>query len=292
MRIAIVGHLEKEELPGAVSAFLRFLNQAEVEYLVDTDVANLLQKNGLPLPAESIASRDEILGRSDILATFGGDGTILGAARAAGPLGIPILGINLGKLGFLAEVAPSDMKGAIEDLKAGRYEVEQRSVLLGESDQLSNGPITAVNDIVVAKGRSSRIISLEAYVNDIPAVTYRGDGVIVSTPTGSTAYALSNGGPIVVPESRVFGLTPISPHSLSGRPVIVPDDSVVTIVGNDENESVLVSADGQEEAVVTSFFKLRIRKADYTLNLVKRMQHSYFEVLRAKLLWGRDPRSH
>ncbi|MDH4069035.1 MAG: NAD(+)/NADH kinase [Ignavibacteria bacterium] len=292
MKVAIVGHLGKGELPQAVSAFVQALQREKVEFLVESGVAKLMKEKGRIGSIKESGSTDEILNESDILAAFGGDGTILAAARAAGPRGIPIIGINLGKLGFLAEVAPSEMEEAIADLKAGRYQIEKRSVLLGESDQLRNSPITAVNDIVVAKGRSSRIITLEAHVNDIPAVTYRGDGLIVSTPTGSTAYALSNGGPIVIPGSQVFGLTPISPHSLSGRPLIVPENSILTVTGSDENESVLISADGQEEAVVASLFTLQIRKADYSLNLVRRAKHSYFEVLRAKLLWGRDPRSH
>jgi len=143
----------------------------------------------------------------------------------------------------------------------------------------------------VAKGRSSRVIGLNILVDGKFAVTYRGDGVILSTPTGSTAYALSNGGPIVVPGSRVFGLTPISPHSLSGRPLILPDDAIVTVQGPPDTEEVLVSVDGQEEAVIRAPFEVQIRCADYRLRLVRRTTRSYFDVLRAKLLWGTDSRS-
>ncbi len=291
MKLAIVGNLGKKELPGAVSLFLQHLDRSNVEYVVEVGVARALSGQITPVLVPNVASEEECMRTADILVTFGGDGTILSAARLVGPVGTPVLGINLGKLGFLAEVAPGEMAEAIKDLLENRYVIEERSVLRGESPQLKDHVLTAVNDIVVAKGRSSRIIGLDVHVDGKFAVTYRGDGVILSTPTGSTAYALSNGGPIVIPGSKVFGLTPISPHSLSGRPLVVPDSSVVTIVGPSDNEEVLISADGQEEAIIRTPIEIQMRKADYQLRLVKRTNRSYFDVLRAKLFWGTDPRS-
>jgi NAD+ kinase len=289
MKLAIIGNLGKSELPAAVSLFILHLKNAGVSFMVETGIARLLSE---PIPPTgATGTEQDCISSADILVTFGGDGTILSAARLVGPMGTPILGINLGKLGFLAEVAPDEMEEAIGDLLGKKYVVEERSVLHGESAQLHGGHLNAINDIVVAKGRSSRIIGLNIFVDDGFAVKYRGDGVILSTPTGSTAYALSNGGPIVVPGSNVFGLTPISPHSLSGRPLIVPDTAVITIRGSTDNEEVLISADGQEEALVRAPFEIRIRRADYRLRLVRRIARSYFDVLRAKLLWGTDPRS-
>jgi NAD+ kinase len=291
MKLAIVGNLGKKELPGAVSLFLQQLSRSNVEYIVENGVARALADHVPPSLLGRVSTEEECMRTADILVTFGGDGSILAAARLVGPIGTPILGINLGKLGFLAEVAPGEMAEAIKDLLENRYVIEERSVLHGESPKLKGQVLAAVNDIVVSKGRSSRIIELDVLVDGKSAVTYRGDGVILSTPTGSTAYALSNGGPIVVPGSTVFGLTPISPHSLNGRPLIIPDSSKVTIVAPSDNEEVLISSDGQEEAIVRTPLEIHIRKADYTLRLVKRTKRTYFDVLRAKLFWGSDQRS-
>jgi NAD+ kinase len=148
-----------------------------------------------------------------------------------------------------------------------------------------------MNDIVLDKSRSSRVIDIETHIDGAFAVTYRGDGVIISTPTGSTAYALSNGGPIVTPGSDVIGITPISPHTLSGRPLIVPASSVIRIVAHAESEELLLAADGQEEAFLRPPAEVTVRKADYTVSLVKRTDRSYFDLLRAKLHWGRDART-
>ena len=291
MKIGIVGNLGKKELAGAVKDFLGYLQESAVRYVVEENIASLIAEHGLPQDPAKVGSLGQCVESADILVAFGGDGTILSAARRAGAIGTPVLGINLGKLGFLAEVAPQEMKEAIRDLMEKRYVIEERSVLQGESAQLGGRMLHAVNDIVIAKGRSPRIISLDVHVDGSFAVTCRGDGIILSTPTGSTAYALSNGGPIVIPGSAVFGLTPISPHSLSGRPLIVPDNSVVTILGSSDGEEFLISADGQEEAVVSQPLRIEIRKAGFNLRLVRRTTRSYFDVLRAKLLWGTDLRS-
>jgi NAD+ kinase len=291
MRLGIIGHLEKPGLAAAVCQFVGQLNAKKVDFLLEERAARLVLEKGYRIESDNIAVEQECYRSGDMLVAFGGDGTILAAARAVGTAGTPILGINLGKLGFLAEVAPSEIAEAVEDIVRGRYSVEQRLVLQGTSPQLPRRTLHAVNDIVVDKGRSSRMIELHTKIDGAFAVTYRGDGLILSTPTGSTAYALSNGGPIVIPTSSVFGLTPISPHSLSGRPLVVPDTSVVSIVVESADEEVLVSADGQEEALVKAPIEIVIRKADYSLHLVRRSNRSYFDVLRAKLLWGRDPRS-
>jgi NAD+ kinase len=226
-----------------------------------------------------------------MLVALGGDGTILAAARAVGRRGTPILGVNLGKLGFLAELAPEEIEKAVGDILANKYIVEERLVIEAVSTAFPSRVIHAVNDIVLDKSRSSRVIDIETHIDGAFAVTYRGDGVIISTPTGSTAYALSNGGPIVTPGSDVIGITPISPHTLSGRPLIVPASSVIRIVAHAENEELLLAADGQEEAFLRPPAEVTVRKADYTVSLVKRTDRSYFDLLRAKLHWGRDART-
>jgi len=291
MKFGIIGNVGKPGLSDAVNVLLTNLERSSLEYVVDEKVAHLLAKDGRKLSASQIGTEEECVSDVDVVAAFGGDGTILAAARKVGSRGVPILGVNLGKLGFLAELGPEGLHQQIVDIINKRYVIEERLVLEATSPSLPGKTLHAVNDIVVDKSRSSRVIDLEAYIDNAFAVTFRADGLIVSTPTGSTAYALSNGGPIVTPTSSVIGITPISPHTLSGRPLIVPDTSVIRIIAQAESEEVLISADGQEESVSKPPVEVLIRKANYRLRLVKRVDRTYFDVLRAKLLWGKDPRS-
>jgi len=169
--------------------------------------------------------------------------------------------------------------------------IEERLVLKATLPSQPEKVFHAVNDFVVDKSRSSRLINLVTHINGAYAVTYRGDGLIISTPTGSTGYALSTGGPIVIPTSHVIGITPISPHTLNGRPLIIPDSSVIRVVVQSQAEEVLLSSDGQVEAFLKPPVEVIVQKGEYTLKLVKRVDRSYFDVLRAKLLWGQDARS-
>lgn len=291
MRFGVIGNIEKAGLTEAVSSLVKSLEGAGIEYVVDDRIAALLAKDGMKLSSSSIGKEEQCVAGVDIVAVFGGDGTILAAARKVGSRGIPILGVNLGKLGFLTEFGPEGLQHQLTDIVNKRYVVEERLVLKATTPSAPGKTLYAVNDIVVDKARSSRMIDLEVHIDTNFAVTYSADGLIVSTPTGSTAYALSNGGPIVTPASNVVGITPISPHTLSGRPLIVPDTSAIRIIADAESQEVLVSVDGQEVACATSPVEVLIQKADYRLRLVKRVDRSYFDVLRAKLLWGEGPRS-
>ena len=290
MKFAIFGNVEKPGLKGALMVLLTRLEHSGMEYALDDALAPMVAERAGPAPAR-LRSREACLDGADMLVALGGDGTILAAARAVGRRGTPILGVNLGKLGFLAELAPEEIEKAVGDILANKYIVEERLVIEAVSTAFPSRVIHAVNDIVLDKSRSSRVIDIETHIDGAFAVTYRGDGVIISTPTGSTAYALSNGGPIVTPGSDVIGITPISPHTLSGRPLIVPASSVIRIVAHAENEELLLAADGQEEAFLRPPAEVTVRKADYTVSLVKRTDRSYFDLLRAKLHWGRDART-
>ncbi len=285
MKFGIIGNLRKPGLGEVVSRLIGSLKKHSLEFVVDEQIAKLLalQSN------VATAKREGCVEQADMVITFGGDGTFLGAARLVGKQAKPILGINLGKLGFLAEAAPQEIEETVDDLVAKRYVIEERLLLSAVTPSLAGKIFHAVNDIVVDKSRSSRVIDLETCIDGKFAATFRADGLIVSTPTGSTAYALSSGGPIVIPTSSVIGITPTSPHTLSGRPLIVPDSSIisVTVKGADE---VLLSADGRAEGILKPPVELTIKKAEYPLRLVKRLHRSYFDVLRAKLLWGTDPR--
>jgi len=291
MKFGIIGNLDKPELSGAVALLVARLDRSGVEYIVDRDIVELLADAGKALRDRHSATRDMCVRGVDMVVALGGDGTILSAARLVGADGTPILGVNLGKLGFLAEIAPGELSQAIGDIVEKKFVVEERLVLEATSPALPARVLFGVNDIVVGKSRSSRVIDIDMHINGAFAVTYRADGLIISTPTGSTAYALSNGGPIVTPVSRVIGVTPIAPHTLSGRPLIVPDTDVIRVVVPGNRDEVLVSADGQEEAELTGPVEVLIRKAGHCVRLVKRVDRTYYDMLRAKLLWGKDPRS-
>lgn len=291
MKFGIIGNLDKYELSEVVTLLVSMLDRQNMDYIIEAAVVELLGGAGKKLGPEHSGTREECVRNVDMLIALGGDGTILTAARAVGASGIPILGINLGKLGFLAEVAPEEMEQALGDILMKKYRVEERIVLQATTAALPGKVLFGVNDIVVDKSRSSRVIEVDAYINGLFAVTYRGDGLIISTPTGSTAYALSNGGPIVTPVTEVIGITPIAPHTLSGRPLVVPATDAMRIVARAHKNEVLLSTDGQEEGFFEPPLEVLIRKADHRLRLVKRLDRSYYDVLRAKLLWGKDATS-
>lgn len=291
MTFAIIGNLEKPGLCDAVALLVSALREARAEFLVDRRIADLLQAARHDVPAKHIGSRDRCVAEGEMVIAFGGDGTILSVARLVGERGTPILGVNLGKLGFLAELSPEEIPHAVADLLAGLFVVEERLVLEATVPSRPGMLVRGVNDIVVDKSRSSRMIDVQTHIDGAFAVTYRGDGLIVSTPTGSTGYALSNGGPIVIPTCDVIGITPISPHTLNGRPLVIPATSTIRIAVESRSGEVLLSADGQEESLLTPPIEILVKKAPFPVRLVKRKDRSYFDVLRAKLFWGADARS-
>jgi NAD+ kinase len=291
MKLAMIGNLEKPGLADAVARLVQLLERSSTDYILDRKILPLMTRTHVVIDAGHGRDAEECAREGDILIAFGGDGTILSAARLVGARGTPILGINLGKLGFLAELSTEDMQHALAEILANQFVIEERLVLEAVSPQLPDRVLHAVNDIVVDKSRSSRLIDVRTYIDGAFAVTYRGDGLIVSTPTGSTGYALSNNGPIVIPTCRVFGITPIAPHTLNGRPLVIPDTSSIRIVATADTEELLISTDGQEEALVKPPLEVTIHKASYPLRLVKRIDRTYFDVLRAKLFWGQDART-
>ena len=223
---------------------------------------------------------------------LGGDGTLLQAARDVVHLDIPLLGINLGTLGFLAEVDKNSVYPALDRLLSDDYELEDRMMLEGKiyrGEELIGKDI-ALNDIVIGREGHLRVIRFKNYVNDAYMNSYNADGIIISTPTGSTAYSMSVGGPIVVPQARSFVISPVASHSLNVRPLIVPDDWVIELEVISRSNSYLISLDGRAK-VMDQSTKLRIRKAEYDIKVLKPLNHTFFETLRNKLLWGVDKRN-
>ncbi len=231
-------------------------------------------------------SINEIEKLTDIVMTFGGDGTILSAVRIVAKSEIPIMGINVGKLGFLAEYQNDKIESAIETLISGNYRVVDRLML---STTIDNEEIFAVNDFVIEKVMSSRMITIHTYSNDHYVASYRADGLIITTPTGSTAYSLSSGGPILAPSSKVICITPISPHSLTFRPLVLPDENTIKLIVEAPSGEAKLVADGQIEKILKNGDEVSISTAKHKVKLIKPVKSSYYDVLRAKLLWAADP---
>ncbi len=225
----------------------------------------------------------------DWVVVLGGDGTLLGAARRVGRFGSPILGVNLGGLGFLTGIPSERLYPVIEMMINGRLEVESRVML--ETKVLRKRKVVCrfevLNDVVINKGTLARIIDLGVAINEEFLTTFRADGLIISTPTGSTAYNLSAGGPILYPTMETFILTPICPFTLTNRPIIIPDTSVIQIkIKNESEEAVLLTFDGQVGFDLYYDDKIIIRKSEKKIKLFRPPDHSYFNILRTKLMWG------
>ena len=234
-----------------------------------------------------IESADDFV-KLDFILTLGGDGTIFSLARAVGDRGTPILGIHLGELGFLAEVVLEDMFMRLDEVVGGDYNIQKRMVI---KCIVNNGtePQTfyALNDIVVDRGKSHRLLNCELLANDDFVAKYKADGLIVATPTGSTAYSLASGGPIVIPTFGSMVVTPICPHTLTLRPIVFPDDQILEISFPEDGEKdMALAVDGQVNEYLESTAKVVIQKAPYKINMVNFTDSNYFNTLRTKLGWG------
>ena len=227
---------------------------------------------------------------ADYVISMGGDGTFLEAANKVGDREIPILGVNMGRLGFLADVLPSEIETTLDHVLRGDHIIEDHTVIKLETngETVECNPF-ALNDIAVLKRDSASMISIRAYVNGDFLVNYQADGLIIATPTGSTAYSLSNGGPIIVPQSGSLCITPVAPHSLNIRPIVINDTSVIELEVCSRSHNFLVAVDGRSMKMAEET-RLTIRKAPYTIKLIKLKSQRYFSTLHEKLMWGADTR--
>lgn len=226
----------------------------------------------------------------DFVISMGGDGTLLKAASKVGDRNVPIIGINMGRLGYLADITPTEIEKAVDMLYAGEFIAEKHAVI---EVALEGGEISgchyALNDIAVLKQDNASMITIHTKLDGENLVTYQADGLIISTPTGSTAYSLSNGGPIIMPQTDVLCLTPVAPHSLNIRPIVVPANAEVTLDIESRSHKFLVAIDGRSEKLPEGV-RLYIRKAPYEVQIVKRRRHNYVGTLREKMMWGADIR--
>ncbi len=232
---------------------------------------------------------EELPQKVDLILVLGGDGTMIATARMLGDSEVPVIGVNYGGLGYLAEFRIDELFTALESILAGDYKLEQR-VMLAVELRRGNELVTqnrVLNDVVMNKSALARIIQIETYLNDQFVNSFRADGLIVSTPTGSTAYNLSAGGPIIFPTMNTVVITPICPFTLSNRPIVVPDDSLIEVRLMTEKEDVALTLDGQVGFPIQAHDRVIIRKSNTTFNLVQPKNRNYFDLLRDKLRWGR-----
>jgi NAD+ kinase len=282
MRVGILANVEKPESGPLVMKLMRWLRDRGHQPILHQDLAELVGKKRL------ICTQDEFRRRSQLVVAIGGDGTILAAARVVGSHQVPVLGVNLGTLGFLAEVVPGDLFDSLGKVLGGRYHLEERMLVkarLGERGKWRY----ALNDMVIDKGGISRVIELHVWISDHFVGSYKADGLIISTPTGSTAYSLSAGGPIVNPKMKALITTPICPHSLAVRPLIIGPDEVLRVEVISDHEKMTFNVDGQEMHRLRSGDVITAAMARRTLQLIRVNSKSFYEILRTKLKWGIKP---
>ncbi|MDZ7372554.1 MAG: NAD(+)/NADH kinase [candidate division KSB1 bacterium] len=287
MTIGILANVRKALVNEVIPGVVRWLAERGQRVLVETDVAQIVRCD---LGCCEVVPRAELVAAVDMVFAFGGDGTILSAAREVGPREVPILGVNLGGLGFLAGVTLGELYPSLEDVLRGEYEILERMVIRVDVEGDTTSTFFCLNDVVIDRGASPRVVQIEAYVDGTYLNTYVADGIIVATPTGSTAYSLSAGGPIVVPTMKAIVITPLCSHTLSARTVVLPDSSVVRTVGYTQGECLSLSADGQLAYRLRPGQWVIVRKANYSVKWVWVRRKSFYELLRQKLYWGHDLR--
>jgi NAD+ kinase len=280
-KIGLVLKRRDPRVRAVVAEIIPWLQSRGVEVVIDQETANQFPMFRCTTAADALAAC------VDLIAVFGGDGTFLHAARLAGKSGVPLLGINLGSLGFLTEVKLEEMHAAFERVLQGHYQVEERVLVdvqvLRQEERLAQ--YLAVNDAVINKGALARIIELEVWVNSELVTITRADGLIIATPTGSTAYSMSAGGPIVYPTMGAFIITPICPHTLSNRPVVVPDEAPVGICLR-HGDDVMLTVDGQVGMPLSQGDCIHFQKADCALRIIQATGTTFFKLLREKLRWN------
>ncbi|MBA2501382.1 MAG: NAD(+)/NADH kinase [Pyrinomonadaceae bacterium] len=285
-----VGVIVKPQQPEALKTMCRLVawlaeRDIELASVPEVDAARVEAETGCPV---RVMTHEELGANVDLMVVLGGDGTMIAAARLLGEREIPVLGINYGTFGYLAEFRNEEMIPALEAIIRGDYRIDRRVMLQarlvrGEQELTSK---RILNDVVISKSALARIIEIEAWLNNQFVGSFRADGLIVSTPTGSTAYNLSAGGPVIYPSMNAIVITPICPHTLSHRPIVVPDDAGIELRLKTPNEEVALTLDGQVGFPLEVGDRVKVTKSRTSFNIVQPANRNYFEVLRSKLRWG------
>lgn len=292
MIIGIIANINKKNVFEVVSALIKKLRAKNLDFLIGDSLfekRNLLEEK---TDKSVFVNNDKLCENSDIVISIGGDGTMLATAYKAHQYDKPVLGINLGKLGFLAEVNINQIDALLEAIKKGKYRIGKRMVIETECCGHKVEKLFSINDMVIDKGGWPKMIDITIEVNGEYVTTFAADGIIAATPTGSTGYSISTGGPIVSPGADVITLSPISPHSLNIRPIVLPGNSEIIIRANSLHKEIHVNCDGQRVFAFPPPLQIKIKKCERQLKLVHTSLSNYYETLRKKLLWGIDLRKN
>ncbi len=288
MVYGITGNPTKDALWAPLAKLITRLTDDNLPFRIHAPIASGLVEHGLV--DEDVCREhavDDVAEAGDIVLSFGGDGTLLRTAHRTGPNGTPLLGVNIGRLGFLADIEIGQIHDAIDALEAGDYRTEERLVLQADLESGSGLDTEwALNEFVLDRSGAAGLIEIEVAVDGTPLNTYWADGLIISTPTGSTAYSLSTGGPIITPGVDAVILTPIAPHTLTVRPITLPADATITCQVCENDQPYVFAADGQSTMFDEHNLEFSVERADHTVNLVKLPGQHFFHTLRSKLMWG------
>ncbi len=306
LTFALFGNVYQHAKSAAVRDVLLCLRERGAHLMIEEEYYDFLCCSEL-LSTDELTRSLRLVGPSASVSTFsggdfeadfalsmGGDGTLLKTASLVGSRQTPILGFNMGRLGFLADAGTRDVEATIDALYRGDYSIEDRALILVETAANSNGAVInespcALNDVAILKRDTASMISIRTTINGEYLTTYQADGLVVSTPTGSTAYSLSNGGPIIVPRTGVLLLTAVAPHSLNIRPIVIPDSAVVELNVSSRSHTFLVAVDGRSTKMPEGTV-IRLSRAPYVARVVKRASTNFFSTLREKMMWGADGR--
>jgi NAD+ kinase len=281
-RIGITSKPRKPEVREIVPPLVDWLQQRSIEVLIDKETGSALDR------ARQCVTRNEMPSRVDLIIVLGGDGTLLATARVLNGKPVPLLAVNIGGLGFLTVITQDELYPTLEMVLAGDFRTDKRVQI--EAEVIRAGEVIssflALNDVVLNKGAIARILDFDVRVDGQFISTYKADGLIVSTPTGSTAYSLAAGGPVIAPSVQAFIVTPICAHTLTNRPIVLPDSAQIEVGVKTQRESVYLTVDGQVGIAVRSEDAVHMRRASSVVELVQSSQKDYFEILRQKLKWG------
>jgi NAD+ kinase len=285
----LIGHLNNERAVYSIKRLLKFLYQSQKKLVLETQTAALITDPQLLKNVEKIVDIDSLGQVCDLVIVIGGDGSLLRGARALASYHVPLLGVNRGRLGFLTDITPEDIVLKVGEVLAGNYTSDPRFLLdmevSREGDVIATGD--ALNDVVLHPGQFIHMLECELYIDGYFVTSQRSDGMIVSTPTGSTAYALSGGGPIMHPKLDAIVLVPMNPHTLSSRPMVISGNSEIKIIVGDHDSALpLVTCDGQIHAEVRAGDEIHIRKKAHAVQLIHPLNHNFYERCRSKLGWG------
>lgn len=289
LKFAIFGNIYQHKKSAAIRSLMDTLTRHQARISVDAEYYDFLHANQLA----DLSMADDFSGddfEADFAISMGGDGTFLKTAARIKDKQIPIIGVNMGRLGFLADFREADISATMDAIFEGRYAVEDRALISVETNgEPIAGYNCALNDVSILKRDTASMISIRTCINGEYLTTYQADGLIISTPTGSTAYSLSNGGPIIVPQTGVLLMTAVAPHSLNIRPIVIPDTAQIELTVTSRSHTFLVAIDGQSEKLPEGI-TLKLTRAPYQAKVLKRSTTNYFSNLREKMMWGADSR--